>query len=242
MKAIVSLSGGRDSGTLLAKVVNELGAENVYAISFEYGSKHPAELECAKKLVEYYGIKEHKIITIDPTIFQGSTCTLLKGGDEVQKDMTYDQIIERDGEGQVDTYVPARNFLFSAYTCAYAECKAQETGDEVTYYLGQHADDAAGAAYPDCSPAFTETMAKATEISSEGRVHTVSPFINLHKSDIIELAIKLGLPLEYTLSCYDPIEKDGYVEECGRCATCLDVKKAMEKNGLEYKPTRIKIA
>lgn len=245
MKGIVSLSGGRDSGTLLAKVVSELGADNVYAISFEYGSKHPAEIECAKKLVEYYGIKEHKIINIDPSIFQGSTCTLLKGRNEVQKDMTYDEIIERDGEGQVDTYVPARNFLFSAYTCAYAESKAQETGDEVTYYLGQHADDAAGAAYPDCSPAFTGTMAKATEISSEGRVHTVSPFINLHKSDIIELAIKLELPLEYTLSCYDPItyEENGktYVRECGRCATCLDVKKAMEKNGLEYKPSIVLI-
>lgn len=245
MKGIVSLSGGRDSGTLLAKVVSELGADNVYAISFEYGSKHPAEIECAKKLVEYYGIKEHKIINIDPSIFQGSTCTLLKGGGEVQKDMTYDEIIERDGEGQVDTYVPARNFLFSAYTCAYAESKAQETGDEVTYYLGQHADDIAGQAYSDCGIPFINTMKQATEISSEGRVHTESPFANLHKSDIIQLAIELELPLEYTLSCYDPIafEKDGktYVQECGRCATCLDVKKAMEKNGLEYKPSTVLI-
>ena len=149
MKGIVSLSGGRDSSTLLAKVVKELGAENVYAISFEYGSKHPAELECAKKIAEYYGIKEHKIISIDPSIFKGSTCTMLEGGAEVQKDKSYDQIIKENGEGAVDTYVPARNFLFSAYTCAYAESKAQETGDEITYYLGQHADDVAGQAYPD---------------------------------------------------------------------------------------------
>ncbi len=245
MKGIVSLSGGRDSSTLLAKVVKELGAENVYAISFEYGSKHPIELECAKKIVEYYGIKEHKIINIDPSIFKGSTCTMLEGGGEVQKDMTYDQIIERDGEGAVDTYVPARNFLFSAYTCAYAESKAQETGDEVTYYLGQHADDIAGNSYPDTSPQFVETMKKATEISSSGKVHTESPFINIHKSDIIQLAIDLKVPLEYSLSCYDPeeVEIDGkrYIKECGRCATCLDVKKAMEKNGLEYKPTLVPI-
>lgn len=245
MKGIVSLSGGRDSSTLLAKVVKELGPENVYAISFEYGSKHPAELECAKKIAGYYKIKEHKIISIDPSIFKGSTCTLLKGGDEVQKDMTYDQIIERDGEGQVDTYVPARNFLFSAYACAYAESKAQETGDEVTYYLGQHADDIAGQAYSDCGIPFINTMKQATEISSEGRVHTDSPFAKLHKSDIIQLALDLKVPLEYTLSCYDPeeIEIDGkkYIKECGRCATCLDVKKAMEKNGLEYKPTLVLI-
>lgn len=245
MKGIVSLSGGRDSSTLLAKVVKELGAENVYAISFEYGSKHPAELECAKKIAEYYGIKEHKIIEIDPSIFKGSTCTMLVGGSEVQKDKSYDQIIEENGEGAVDTYVPARNFLFSAYTCAYAESKAQETGDEVTYYLGQHADDIAGQAYPDCGPDFVNTMKTATEISSSHKVHTESPFINWHKSDIIQLAIELGVPLNYTLSCYDPIEfeKDGkkYVKECGRCATCIDVQKALKANGIEYKPTEIEI-
>lgn len=243
MKGIVSLSGGRDSSTLLAKVVKELGADNVYAISFEYGSKHPAELWCAKKIAEHYGIKEHKIISIDPSIFQGSTCTMLEGGDKVQKDMTYGEIIKRDGEGAVDTYVPARNFLFSAYACAYAESKAQETGDEITYYLGQHADDSASSAYPDCSVPFIETMKKATEISSSGKVHTESPFAKWHKVDIIQLALDLKVPLEYTLSCYDPevVEIDGkkYVKECGRCATCLDVKKAMEKNGLEYTATLV---
>ena len=245
MKAIVSLSGGRDSSTLLANAVKEYGPGNVYAISFEYGSKHPAELWCAKKIAEYYKIKEHKIINIDPSIFKGSTCTMLEGGGEVQKDMTYEEIINQNGKGAVDTYVPARNFLFSAYTCAYAESKAQETGDEVTYFLGQHADDSAGSAYPDCSLEFIDTMEKATEISSSGKVHTESPFGSWHKSDIIQLALDLKVPLEYTLSCYDPeeVEINGkkYIKECGRCATCLDVKKAMEKNGLEYKPTIVPI-
>ena len=240
MKGIVSLSGGRDSSTLLAKIVKDLGAENVFAISFEYGSKHPIELECAKRIAKYYGIKEHKIITINPDIFNGSSSTLLTGRHEVEKDRSYDQIIEEDGEGKVDTYVPARNFLFSAYACAYAESKADEYNDNVTYYLGQHADDAAGSAYPDCSPEFVEAMKKATELSSSGKVSTDSPFINLHKKDIIKLGIELGLPLDMTLSCYEPIEKDDYIEECGRCATCLDVKKAYEALGLEYKPNKVR--
>ena len=239
MKGIVSLSGGRDSSTLLAKVVSELGRENVFAISFDYGSKHPIELVCAKRIAEYYGIKEHKIVKIDPNIFSGSHSTLLEGREEVEKDKTYDEIIEENGEGAVDTYVPARNFLFSAYACAYAESKADEYNDEVTYYLGQHADDAAGSAYPDCSPEFVEAMKKATTLSSSGRVKTESPFVHWHKDEIIKLGIELELPFDMTLSCYEPIDKGDYIEECGKCATCLDVKKAYNKLGLEYKPSKI---
>lgn len=241
MIGIVSLSGGRDSSTLLAKVVKELGADNVFAISFEYGSKHPIELECAKRIAKHYGIKEHKIITINPDLFKGSNSTLLNGRQEVEKDKCYDQIIEENGEGAVDTYVPARNFLFSAYACAFAESKADEYNDNVTYYLGQHADDAAGSAYPDCTPEFVEAMKRATEISSSGKVKTESPFINMHKKDIIKLGIELGLPLDMTLSCYEPINGDGCIMECGRCATCLDVKKAYEELGLEYKPNVVKL-
>lgn len=240
MIGIVSLSGGRDSSTLLAKVVKELGPDNVCAISFDYGSKHPIELECAKRLAKYYGIKEHKIVKIDPSIFSGSHSTLLEGRDEVEKGKTYDQIIEENGEGAVDTYVPARNFLFSAYACAYAESKADEFNDNVTYYLGQHADDAAGSAYPDCSPEFVDAIKRATHLSSSGRVQTVSPFITWHKQDIIKLGIELGLPLEMTLSCYEPVDEGEYIAECGKCATCLDVKKAYEALGLEYKVNRIK--
>lgn len=239
MKGVVSLSGGRDSSALLAKVVKELGGENVFAISFDYGSKHPIELECAKRLARYYGAKEHKIVKISPDIFSGSRSTLLDGRASVERGKTYDEIIAENGEGAVDTYVPARNFLFSAYACAYAESKADEYNDMVTYFLGQHADDAAGNAYPDCSPEFVNAMKRATELSSSGRVRTESPFINWHKQDIIKLGLELGLPLEMTLSCYEPIDKGNYVEECGECATCLDVKKACKALGIEYKTNRI---
>lgn len=78
MKAVVSLSGGRDSSTCLGLAVEKFGAENVYAMGFEYGSKHPQEMEAAKKIAAYYGVP-FQIVTIDPSIFAGSECTLLKG-------------------------------------------------------------------------------------------------------------------------------------------------------------------
>lgn len=236
MKAVVSLSGGRDSATLLAKVVKEYGSENVFALSFEYGSKHPEELECAKYLANHYNVKEHLIIEIDPNVFSGSTSTLLADGEEVEKDKTYAEIT-KDNEGKVDTYIPARNFLFSAYVAAFAESKAEEYNDEVTCYLAQHADDAIGGAYPDCTPEFTQAISRATEISSNGKVHSDSPFINITKNEVLELAVELGVPLNHTLSCYEPIKENGEVRECGRCATCLDVKNALEKLGIEYTPT-----
>lgn len=238
MKAIVSLSGGRDSSTLLAYAVDKFGADNVFAISFDYGSKHPEELECAKRIAEFYGIKEFKVVKIDPSIFDGSKSTLLEGRDEVSKDKTYAEI-QKESVGKVDSYVPARNFLFSAYVAAFGESKVDEYDDDVVYYLGQHADDGVNGAYSDCTLEFTEAIARATEVSSCGRVRSESPFIRLTKADVIKKAIELGVPLEMTLSCYEPIVEDGVVRECGRCATCLDVKKSMEKLGLEYKPNVI---
>lgn len=238
MKGIVSLSGGRDSATLLAKVVKDLGAENVFTISFDYGSKHPQELECAKKLSSYYKVKEHKVVKIDPSIFDGSSSTLLDGRKEVERDKTYEEIT-KSKNGKVDTYVPARNFLFSAYIAAFAESKADEYNDKVIYYLAQHADDALGGAYPDCTPEFTKAIARATELSSEGRVKSESPFIHINKQEVLRLAIELGVPLDCTFSCYEPIETDEFAEECGRCATCLDVKRALEGNGKVYRPNRV---
>ena len=162
MKAVVSLSGGRDSATCLGVAVEKFGAENVYAVGFDYGSKHPQELIQAQKIADYYGVP-YQIIKIDPSIFAGSTCTLLKGSEkDVQLDMTYDEIMKQKA-GKVDTYVPARNTLFSAFVLAKAESISQEFDDDVTILLGQHADDsgftvnekgeevldASKAAYPD---------------------------------------------------------------------------------------------
>lgn len=141
MRCIVSLSGGRDSSTCLGLAVEKYGKENVSAIGFEYGSKHPQELAQAQKIADYYGVP-YKVVTIDPSIFEGSTCTMLKGSkDEVEKGKSYEEILS-EKEGKVSTYVPARNTLFSAYVLAFAESLSEKNGGEqVSIMLGQHADD-----------------------------------------------------------------------------------------------------
>lgn len=249
MKCVVSLSGGRDSSTCLGLAVEKYGAENVYAIGFEYGSKHPQELERAQMIADYYGVP-YQVVKINPEIFEGSTCTMLVGSEkEIQKGMTYAEILAQK-EGKVDTYVPARNTLFSAYVLAKAESISQQFNDDVIIMLGQHADDsgfsidekgeevldATKAAYPDCSIEFVNAFAEVARISSVGKVKYWAPFVKMHKWELIKcgLELKKPVPYELCLSCYDPITiDDGSVEECifteKPCATCLDVKKAMKE-------------
>jgi len=245
MKCIVSLSGGRDSSTCLGLAVERYGAENVYAMGFEYGSKHPQELQAAKKIAEYYGVP-YQIVTIDSSIFTGSTSSLLKSSNkEVQKDKTYEEILAVK-EGKVDTYVPFRNGLFSSYVAAKAESLVQQFNEDVVVMLGQHADDSGyyvdengnemldetKAAYPDCTVKFVRAFEQVVNISSVGRVHYEAPFVKMHKWELIKMGMqfKKPVPYEMCISCYDPIvHEDGTFEECGRCATCLDVKSNMEK-------------
>ena len=250
-KCVVSLSGGRDSTTCLGLAVEKFGASNVYAIGFEYGSTHPQELICAQKIADYYGVP-YQVIKIDPSVFKGSTCTMLKGSEkEIQKGKTYAEILA-EKEGKVDTYVPARNTLFSAYTLAKAESISQEFNNcEVVVMLGQHADDSgyyvdengnemlddSKAAYPDTSVNFVNAFAEVARISSVGKVTYWAPFVKMHKWQLIVEGLKLKnmVPYHLCFSCYDPIydeEKHSW-KECGMCATDLDVKAAYNK-ALEY--------
>lgn len=244
MKCVVSLSGGRDSSTCLGLAVDRYGAENVVAIGFEYGSTHPQELKCAEKIAQYFGVP-FQVVTIDPKIFTGSTCTMLQEStNEIQKDKTYSEMLA-EKEGKVDTYVPARNTLFSAYVLARAESLAEESKDKVVVMLGQHADDSGfyidengkeqldftRAAYPDCSWEYVKAFEKVAEISSVGKVTYEAPFVKMHKWELIKLGLNLKkrVPYEMCLSCYDPIEENGHVKECGHCATCLDCIENMNK-------------
>lgn len=245
MKCIVSLSGGRDSSTCLGLAVEKYGKENVRAIGFEYGSKHPQELEHAKLIANYYGVP-YKVVHIDPSIFEGSTCTMLEGSSEaVEKGKSYEEILS-EKEGKVSTYVPARNTLFSAYTLAFAESLSEKNnGEQVSIMLGQHADDSGYyvdengvehlddslSAYPDTSVNYVNAFAKVASISSVGKVIYETPFVKMHKWELIKLGMELKKPVPYELcfSCYDPVFVDGEWRECGECATDIDVKKNMNK-------------
>ena len=247
MKAIVSLSGGRDSATCLGLAVDKFGAENVYAIGFEYGSTHPQELLQAQKICDYYQVP-YQVIMIDFSIYAGSKSTLLKTSEKrAEKGRTYKEILA-EKEGKVDTYVPARNTLFSAYVLSKAESIAEHFNDEVTVLLGQHADDSGfyvdengvehldftKAAYPDTSVEFVNAFAEVAKISSVGKVKYWAPFVKIHKWELIKIGMELRKPVPYNLclSCYDPIiDENGDFHECGECATCKDTITALEKAG-----------
>ncbi|MBM3579531.1 MAG: 7-cyano-7-deazaguanine synthase QueC [Alphaproteobacteria bacterium] len=194
MKAIILLSGGLDSTTVLA-IAKNLGYEP-YALSFDYGQRHKIELESAEKIAKQIGVTEHKIAKIDLRIFGGSALT---ANIPVPKSLTtyHLPLIPI-------TYVPARNTIFLSYALAYAE-----TIGAFDIFIGVNAIDYSG--YPDCRPDFIlafeklANLATAAGVEGKGGFKIHSPLIKMSKKEIIETGIRLGLNYFQTHSCYDPI-------------------------------------
>lgn len=224
VRAMVLSSGGIDSTTCLAMAVNDHGKENVVSASFFYGQKHDKELDKAKEIAEYYGVK-HYVLDISK-LLQYSDCSLLKGSSQEIENLSYSEQINKTEDGMVSTYVPFRNGLMmsSAATLALSLFP-----DDVTYlYLGAHADDAAGNAYADCSQRFTSAMSKAILLGTYEKVRTCFPLILMNKTQVVKEGIALNAPYHLTWSCYTGEEK-----QCGICGTCRDRKHAFEANGIE---------
>jgi 7-cyano-7-deazaguanine synthase len=207
-KAVVLLSGGLDSTTVLA-VAKDQGFEP-YAISFRYGQRHAVELEAARRVATVAGVERHVVCDIDLRVFGGSALT---ADVEVPKHASADEVA--DDEIPI-TYVPARNTVFLSFALAYAEVIGS-----TDIFIGVSALDYSG--YPDCRPEYIaayEQMANlATRAGVEGnamKIHT--PLINLTKAETVELGTKLGVDYSLTLSCYDP-DADG--RSCGHCDSCL---------------------
>lgn len=221
MKALVLSSGGVDSTTALALAIEKYGKENVVALSVSYGQKHDKELRAAKAVAEYYGVEQ---LFLDLSlIFRYSNCSLLQQSDQEIPEESYAQQIEKTGgTTPVSTYVPFRNGLFLSAAASVAlsmECS-------VIYY-GAHADDAAGAAYPDCSQAFHDAMNQAIYEGSGKQLRIEAPFVGKTKADIVALGLKYHVPYQLTWSCYE-----GKEEPCGKCGTCIDRAKAFAANGV----------
>lgn len=221
MKILVLSSGGVDSTTCLAMAVAEVGAENVLALSVYYGQKHDKEIQAAKKVAEYYGVRRMELDL--SVIFAGSNCSLLKQSTEdIPLESYAQQIEETHGEKPVSTYVPFRNGLFLSSAASIA---LSHGCSKIMY--GAHADDAAGAAYPDCSVDFVNAMNQAIYLGSGNQLTIEAPFVSLTKADVVKKGLELGVPYELTWSCYEGGEKP-----CGKCGTCIDRQKAFEKNGV----------
>ncbi|HTW81641.1 MAG TPA: 7-cyano-7-deazaguanine synthase QueC [Terracidiphilus sp.] len=218
--AVVLLSGGLDSATVLAIARSE-GYE-AYALSFFYGQRHAWELEAAKRVAASLGAAEHRIAAIDLRIFGGSALT---ADIEVPKGRALDDMTH----GIPITYVPARNTIFLSFALAWAEVLSASD-----VFIGVNALDYSG--YPDCRPEFIEAYEKmanlATKAGVEGtqllKIH--SPLIAMTKAQIIAKGLELGVDYSLTSSCYDP-GPDG--APCGACDSCLLRRKGFRENGIE---------
>ena len=223
-KAVVLSSGGVDSTTCISIAIDELGSENVSTVSVFYGQKHSKELECAKKIAEYYGVKHYELDL--SVIFKYSNCPLLSQSTEEIAHESYAEQIAKNGEGMVRTYVPFRNGLMLSAVASLAV--SIYPNDMVDIYLGAHADDSAGRAYADCSEEFTDAIGKAINIGTYEKVNLRAPLVNLSKAEVVREGLELGTPYELTWSCYE-----GGETPCGTCATCIDRAIAFKLNGIK---------
>ena len=217
--AVVLVSGGLDSATTLAMARAEGYA--CFALSFDYGQRHVAELEAARAVTESLGAVEHRIVPIDLSAFGGSALT----------DARID-VPESPSVGIPVTYVPARNTVFLSLALAWAEVLGSRD-----IFIGVNAVDYSG--YPDCRPEFVaafEVLANlATKAGVEGdrfRVHT--PLIDLTKAEIIRRGVALGVDYARTVSCY---QASAAGAACGRCDSCRLRRQGFEAAGLAD-PTR----
>lgn len=217
-KAVVLLSGGLDSTTVLA-MAKASGAE-CYALSFNYGQRCGSELLAAERIAAVMGVK-HQIINIDMGTIGGSALT----------DDSID-VPEDEPEGIPVTYVPARNTVFLAFALGWAEVlEAQEI------YIGVSAVDYSG--YPDCRPEFIEAFSNlanlATKAAVEGGVIKIqTPLMHLSKAETVQAGVELGVDYSLTVSCYQAND-EGLA--CGKCDSCRLRLKGFEDAGVAD-PTR----
>ena len=200
--AVVLLSGGLDSATVLA-MAKAQGYE-CYALSFRYGQRHTAELEAASRVAEFLNVTKHHIAELDLSLFESSALT------NHQID-----IPTQSSDSIPVTYVPARNTIFLSIAMGWAEVLKAST-----IFIGVNAVDYSG--YPDCRPEFIDAFQQmsnlATKTGVEGEPITIqTPLIDLTKAEIIQQGVRLGVDYSLTVSCYQATI-DGAA--CGLCDSC----------------------
>jgi 7-cyano-7-deazaguanine synthase len=201
-KAVILLSGGLDSATVVAMARAE--GYSCYTMSFDYGQRHRAELDAAARVARDLGVVEHKVIGLNLNGIGGSALT----------DSSID-VPEAPSEGIPVTYVPARNTVFLSLALGWAEVLGARD-----IFIGVNAVDYSG--YPDCRPEFIESFERmanlATKAGVEGQGFTIqAPLQNLSKADIVRAGVKHGVDYSLTVSCY---QADDQGRACAKCDSC----------------------
>ncbi|HET8798164.1 MAG TPA: 7-cyano-7-deazaguanine synthase QueC [Thermoanaerobaculia bacterium] len=214
-RAVILLSGGLDSATVLAIAKSE--GRECLALSIVYGQRHAVELEAARRVANAIGVAEHVVHTLDLRVFGASALT---SDIAVPKDAV-------DAPGIPVTYVPARNTIFLALALGFAEAR-----DAKEIWIGVNALDFSG--YPDCRPEFIDAFQRVIWTGTRSGVEhreprLVAPLLQMTKADIIRRGLALGVDYSITHSCYDPI--DG--KPCGHCDSCLLRRRGFEEVGVE---------
>ena len=217
--AVVLLSGGLDSSTVLAIAVRE--GHRCHALTFRYGQRHQIEVEAAARIARALGAADHRVIDI-PLGELGSS-SLTDRSSAVPRGRTPHTMATEIPS----TYVPARNTIFLAYALAVAEVTQSDL-----IYVGVSAVDYSG--YPDCRPEYVEAFRRLAELATrravEGRpAQIVAPLLHLGKAEIIRKGIELGVDYSLTVSCYDP---DQQGRACGRCDSCLLRRRGFREAGI----------
>lgn len=220
-RAVVLLSGGLDSATVLAIARSE--GYLAYALSFRYGQRHAVELSAARKLARQMGVAQHAVVAIDLGFFGGSALT---SDLPVPKGRTTEEM----AAGPIPiTYVPARNTIFLSYALAWAEVLGA-----ADIFLGVNALDYSG--YPDCRPEYVAAFERMANLATRAgvedgtRLTIHAPLIQLSKREIIARGLALGVDYSLTRSCYDP-SPEGLA--CGQCDSCRLRLKGFRENALD---------
>jgi 7-cyano-7-deazaguanine synthase len=201
-RAVVLLSGGLDSATVLA-LARASGLE-CHALSVSYGQRHQAEISAAARVARALGAREHRIMNVDLGRIGGSALT----------DSSID-VPETPGEGIPVTYVPARNTIMLSLALAWAEVL-----EATEIHLGVNAVDFSG--YPDCRPEFVAAFQRLASLATKagvegGNLRVLAPLISMSKAQIVREGARLGVDYSLTVSCYQA-DADG--RACGRCDSC----------------------
>lgn len=219
--AVVLLSGGLDSTTVLAIAKSE--GRRINAITFSYGQRHSGEVEAASRIAAANGVARHELVRIDLRAFGGSALTA-----DIAVPKNRDLGASSQESGIPITYVPARNTIFLSYALGLAEVTGS---DEI--FIGVNALDYSG--YPDCRPGFIKAFQRLANLATRSSVETGitlrirAPLVDLSKSEIIRLGTRLGVDYSQTTSCYDP-GRDG--SACGECDACQLRLKGFAEAGL----------